>query len=228
MNWNHLIPSLFTVGSVDWPFVLARLGLAMVLGYAIGWEREQRNRAAGRRTYALISLGAALFTLVGGYAFPGGDPTRVTAQIVTGVGFVGAGVIWRSGSKTQGVTTAASIWSTSAVGTVTGAGLYGLALIAAVATLTVLYVRRFKATAEVPQLIAIAVQLTSGATSDELFEQLRAHGLQVISIEQAPNGVVLVKVEDHGMGLTGVSGLLNAIAGVATHRVQHVAEPAQN
>jgi putative Mg2+ transporter-C (MgtC) family protein len=120
----HLaISTIPTVG--DWHVTL-RLGLAAVLGGAIGVERELRDREAGIRTHLLVSLGSALFTLVSAYGFheflTSGDavvrtdPTRIAAQIVTGIGFLGAGAIIREGLSVRGLTTAATLWVVAAIG----------------------------------------------------------------------------------------------------------------
>jgi putative Mg2+ transporter-C (MgtC) family protein len=117
--------------------LLARLALAAVLGAVIGTEREARDQPAGLRTHVLVSVGAALFTLVSAYAFEefrrpatvgGGqtfpDPTRIAAQIVTGIGFLGAGAIIRQGLSVRGLTTAAALWISAAIGMASGAGYY--------------------------------------------------------------------------------------------------------
>lgn len=115
------------------------LGLALLLSAAIGLEREVRQKSAGLRTHTLVGVGAALFMLISKYGFtdvviPGhviADPSRVAAQIVSGIGFLGAGLIFVRRDSVRGLTTAASIWVTAAVGTAAGAGL---PLIAALST----------------------------------------------------------------------------------------------
>ena len=106
----------------------------------VGVERELRQKAAGIRTNALIGFGAALFTVLSSQLVvgAGGDPSRVAAQIVTGVGFIGAGVIMRTGAGVQGLTTAATIWANAAVGTAAGSGRYTLAIAGAATVLVVL------------------------------------------------------------------------------------------
>jgi putative Mg2+ transporter-C (MgtC) family protein len=110
--------------------LVVRLGLALVLGALVGWEREMQREEAGFRTYALVALGASLFTVVSAVAFPAAepDPTRIPAQIVTGIGFIGAGAILREGVTVRGLSTAASLWGVAAIGLATGAGLYVLAI----------------------------------------------------------------------------------------------------
>ena len=124
-----------------------RLLLAAVLGGAIGFQREMSKKPAGLRTHILICMGSALFTVVSVLGFSGNvDPTRIAAGVVTGIGFIGAGVIFRGmrGDKVMGITTAASIWVTAAVGIAAGAGLYIIATAAAVFTLLVLMIPRVK------------------------------------------------------------------------------------
>jgi len=110
-----------------WEAVL-RLAVAAGLGAAVGIERELREREAGIRTHLLVSLGSCLFTIVGAYGFADFgskvDPTRVAAQIVTGIGFLGAGTIIREGISVRGLTTAGSLWIVAAIGMASGAGYY--------------------------------------------------------------------------------------------------------
>ena len=139
-----------------WEVVL-RLVLASVLCGAIGFEREVRDQPAGFRTHILLGLGAALFTLVSAYGFEpftraalgsGGlqfDPTRIAAQIVAGVGFLGAGAIIRQGGDVRGLTTAASLWAASAIGMAVGAGyLFGAATATVLAMATLYALRRIR------------------------------------------------------------------------------------
>jgi putative Mg2+ transporter-C (MgtC) family protein len=135
--------------------VLLRLTVAAVLGGAIGMEREIREREAGLRTHLLVSVGAALFTLVSAYAWsdwsfstPRGivfDPTRIAAQIVTGIGFLGAGAIIRQGLTVRGLTTAATLWLVAAIGMASGAGYWEAAVIATVGALVTLWPLRLVA-----------------------------------------------------------------------------------
>ena len=117
-----------------------RLVVGLVLGAIVGFEREFHQQPAGFRTHSLVALGAALFTVVGAYGFEGvgADPTRVAAQIVTGIGFLGAGVILQYRGQIRGLTTAASLWSVAAIGTAAGAGLLVMATIGTVLILIIL------------------------------------------------------------------------------------------
>src|SRR5919109_3383587 len=132
----------------SWPHVLLRLVVAACLGGAIGFERELREREAGLRTHLVVCVGSALFTLVSAYGFReflvnGGsvvraDPTRIAAQIVSGIGFLGAGAIIRQGLAVRGLTTAATLWVVAAIGLAAGAGYYSGAVIATAVALIAL------------------------------------------------------------------------------------------
>jgi len=127
--------------SFDTELLLAgRLAAGLVLGAVIGFERELHRQPAGFRTHSLVALGAALFTIVSAYGFVGDtvDPTRIAAQIVSGIGFIGAGTILQHRGNIRGLTTAASLWSVAAIGMAAGAGLLVMAVIGTVLILVVL------------------------------------------------------------------------------------------
>jgi putative Mg2+ transporter-C (MgtC) family protein len=162
-----------------WEVVL-RLVLASLLCGAIGFEREVRDQPAGFRTHILLGLGAALFTLVSAYGFEpftraalgsGGlqfDPTRIAAQIIAGVGFLGAGAIIRQGRDVRGLTTAASLWAVSAIGMAVGAGyLFGAAATTLLAMATLYVLRSFRSTVISPMRLGSAeLELGLKRTSD--------------------------------------------------------------
>lgn len=106
---------------------IVRLLTALVVGAVVGFEREYRSKAAGFRTMTLICLGAALFTLLSTQIGKDIAPDRIASNIITGIGFIGAGVIFKDGMSIAGLTTAASIWITAALGMAAGAGEYGMA-----------------------------------------------------------------------------------------------------
>lgn len=125
--------------------VIGNLILAFVLGGAIGWFREKEGKTAGMRTHILVALGSALFMVVSkdmmtltGVA----DPGRIAAGVVTGIGFIGAGCIVQTGSGVRGITTAASIFVTSAIGIAAGAGFYTTSIAAAILVVTALQLLR--------------------------------------------------------------------------------------
>src|SRR3990172_1282810 len=118
-----------------------RLIVAAALGGIIGWQREKAHKPAGFRTHILISIGAALFTVVSINGFPGGVPSQVAAGVVTGVGFLGAGVIMHRTRTVEGLTTAASVWAVAAIGLASGAGMYLLAIVTTIIIFLVLFFR---------------------------------------------------------------------------------------
>lgn len=132
--------------------VVIRVLSAVLLGFAIGFEREITNKDAGLRTNILVCIGACIFTIISIYGFPEvtvlgdelgtRDTARVAAQIVTGIGFIGGGTVLRHGFTIHGLTTAATLWVSAAIGMACGAGMYGLALISTILSILVLVVIR--------------------------------------------------------------------------------------
>ena len=133
------------ISSTDIDLVI-RLGSAIVLGGLIGFERELHGKVAGFRTHSLVALGSALIMLVSIHIFEvyqgkvGIDPSRIAAQVVSGVGFLGAGTIIRSSAGIKGLTTAAGLWTASGIGLACGLGYFRAAFIATAITLVVLVV----------------------------------------------------------------------------------------
>jgi len=125
------LENLFIFRDID-AITMARVFLAFLLGGVVGFERERVRRPAGLRTHMLVSAGCACFTVASVYGFDGmgtvRDPARLAAQIITGIGFLGAGTIFKTGSTVRGLTTASSIWVTAAIGVVAGLGMFWLAL----------------------------------------------------------------------------------------------------
>jgi putative Mg2+ transporter-C (MgtC) family protein len=156
--------------------VLLRLSVAAGLGAALGVEREIREREAGIRTHLLVSVGAALFTLLSAYGFHDfltsgasvvrADPTRIAAQIVTGIGFLGAGAIIRDGLSVRGLTTAGSLWVVAAIGMASAAGYYWAAVVTTFLTVFALWPLRILAYRAMerfrPEVNRIAVELKPG------------------------------------------------------------------
>ncbi len=136
----------------DWTVVI-RIVSALLLGFAIGLEREITNKYAGLRTNILVCLGACIFTLISIYGFPEvlvsgdefgtRDTARVAAQVVTGIGFIGGGTVLRHGATVFGLTTAATLWVSAAIGMACGAGMYTVAIAATILSILVLVSVRF-------------------------------------------------------------------------------------
>ena len=194
-----------SIPSLSWPEVLLRLALAAALGGAIGFERELREREAGLRTHTLVSVGSALFTIAGAYGFRdfhgSFDPTRVAAQIVTGIGFLGAGAIIRQGLSVRGLTTAATLWVVAAIGLASGAGYYSAAVITTALVLLSLWPLRIVAYRVMsrfrPENERLVAQLPSGESPGPLIAQLETLGARLQSLEinhEADRRMVLVDV----------------------------------
>ncbi|MCX6781833.1 MAG: MgtC/SapB family protein [Candidatus Magasanikbacteria bacterium] len=133
-SWDSILPQVYFIGQVI---------LAVILGGAVGWQREIRGKAAGARTYALVTGGSALFTILSISAFPA-DPARVSAQIITGIGFLGAGAILHKESRIVGLTTAAGLWISAAIGMAVGLRYYFLAVVGTLVVLAVLMINEKK------------------------------------------------------------------------------------
>ena len=166
----------------DWDIVL-RLAVAAGLGAAVGVERELREREAGIRTHLLVALGAGLFTIVSAYGFEefyeAGttvDPTRIAAQIVTGIGFLGAGAIIREGLTVRGLTTAGSLWIVAAIGMAAGAGYYWPAVVGTALTVFALGPLRIIAHRAIepfrPEEHRLVVELKHGSSVAPLLTKL--------------------------------------------------------
>jgi putative Mg2+ transporter-C (MgtC) family protein len=181
---------------------LLRLALAAVLGGAVGVERELRERGAGLRTHLLVAVGSALFTIVSAYGFHAflssgatvirADPTRIAAQIVTGIGFLGAGAIIRQGLSVRGLTTAATLWVVAAIGLAVGAGYYSGALITTAVVLFSLYplrllayriLRRFR-----PEGGRLLVELPVGESTGAVVDEIERSGLRIESMDVSQEG----------------------------------------
>ncbi|MEU7579802.1 MgtC/SapB family protein [Streptomyces sp. NPDC041068] len=177
---------------------LAEFGVALVLSGAIGVEREIRQKAAGLRTYTTVGVGAALFTLVSKYGFSdvlqsgtvSVDPSRMAAQIVSGLGFIGAGVIFVQRGSVRGLTTAATIWLTAAVGSAAAAGLPILATLATAAYFLVAYgirplAHRLPALRSAPAEFRVTCLSRPGLLHD-LVEQCERAGFSVAGLRSDP------------------------------------------
>ena len=187
---------LAAVHTIGWPEVLLRLFVAAGLGGAIGLERELRERQAGLRTHLVVSVGSALFTLVSAYGFHNFeakvDPTRIAAQIVSGIGFLGAGAIIRQGLSVRGLTTAASLWLVAAIGMASGAGYWDGALIAtlgALLTLGPLRVFSFRILSRYrPQHDRLLIEIPAGGSPVPIIEAIERRGAKVVSLDIAQEG----------------------------------------
>jgi putative Mg2+ transporter-C (MgtC) family protein len=171
---------------------LLRLLLAAALGGAIGFERELRDQEAGLRTHLLVGLGACVFTLVSAYAWTDWtfsqrsgitlDPTRIAAQIVTGIGFLGAGAIIVRGVNVRGLTTAATLWVVAGIGMAVGAGFYAVSLGASVLVLVSLGPLRLLSARLMsqmrPEQATLAINLAEGGDRTRVIARIEElHGV---------------------------------------------------
>ena len=177
---------------------LLRLSLAALLGGAIGIEREMREHEAGLRTHLIVAVGSCLFTLVSAYGFRDflvdgdatvrADPTRIAAQIVTGIGFLGAGTILRQVMSIRGLTTAATLWAVAAIGLTSGAGYYSAALVTTGIVLLSLWPLRIA----MQHLVGrqrerrLSVGLAEAANTAGVVEALERLGVEVSSFSVEP------------------------------------------
>ena len=125
--------------------ILLRIIFSIILGSIIGFEREITNKSAGLRTQILVCLGSCIFTILSIYGFstavslyPIGDPSRVAAQIITGIGFIGAGTVLRQGLTVTGLTTASTLWIAAAIGMACGCGKLSIAVVSTILTIAIL------------------------------------------------------------------------------------------
>jgi uncharacterized membrane protein YhiD involved in acid resistance len=184
-----------------------RLIVASVLGALIGLEREIHLHPAGMRTHLLVSFGSAMFTVLSIHGFVGAlplgqgtapDPTRIAAQIVTGIGFLGAGAILKFGTSIRGLTTAGSLWASSAIGMAAGAGQLVLALVGTGIVLFSLWplnwiIKRLRWGVERP--VKIRLQLGRLEALGLLTRELAAHRVELAGIQSARTGKNRYEVE---------------------------------
>ena len=184
---------------ISFPTILLRLGVALVLGAVVGFERESREHAAGMRTVALVALGSCLFTLVSAFGFLEFlntphiqvDPTRIASYVVAGIGFLGAGSIFlsREQERVKGLTTAATIWLIAAIGMACGAGLLLVAVVGTLLALFVLITLRFVERILLPrqsttlQYLHIETASLGSQLIGQVYETLTQAGITVETLE---------------------------------------------
>ena len=223
--------------------IIMNLGGALALGLLVGYERSYHGRAAGMRTYGLVCMAAAALTIVGGYpslwfggsesVHVGPDPTRIIQGITTGIGFLGAGVIMREGFNISGLTTAVSIWASSAIGVLIGVGFYLAAITLALASAGIM-VYLSKLESWLPSRHAIAITMRFKPDYRPKEENLRAIALQrgyeiaggslSISAEdrcQEWRFVALALSKRSGAPLALLAAELNEFEGIESFAISH-------
>lgn len=205
-----------------WAEVLVQILVAAALGAAIGFERELSAQPAGLRTHMLVSLGAALFTIAGS-DLVGADPARVAAQVVTGIGFLGGGAILREGMSIRGLTTAASLWVSAAIGLAVGLHAYLAGVTTTVLALIVLAAIKWLEDEVLPQRrqMEVTLSLDQEATlsrveaevadalprSRVLRVQYREGGQDLVVMARPQAQVSLAAVGERLLALSGVRGV---------------------
>ncbi len=185
---------MLEIRELTWASIAVRMILAFVLGGVIGMERGMKNRPAGLRTYMLVTLGACVVMITNQYiyqVFDTGDPVRMGAQVVSGIGFLGAGTIIVTGrNKIKGLTTAAGLWATATVGLAIGIGFYEVGIAAGVLVFLVLtvlhewesYMRRSS------HRVDLYIELTPGVTLRQFLEIARDYKLDISGVEPEQDG----------------------------------------
>lgn len=214
--------------------ILLRLGLALILGAIIGLERESTEHTAGLRTQALVALGSSLFTIISAYGFTSFlgiphiqiDPTRIASYIVAGIGFLGAGSIFRDQQRVRGLTTAATVWLVAAVGMACGAGILLTAVAATIMALLILillrYVERLFLLGRSSEAQHLHIEATpvSGQFTGQVYDACTHAGITVEKLtvrpDQEVDTVIVACHAPNAATLSQVIGELRALPGVRT------------
>ena len=168
--------------TIEWNFIL-RLFIAGMLGGLIGFEREFRAKEAGLRTHFIVALGSALFMLISQFAFTGRfDAARVAAQVVSGIGFIGAGVIIFQKNVVRGVTTAAGLWVAAAIGLASGAGMYDIAIAATLLTIICLETMHIVTKKYGDKSLMVTISPIRSENIPPILESLKKKGASINSV----------------------------------------------
>jgi len=184
---------------------LIRILLASLLGALIGLERDKHGRAAGLRTHLLVSMGAAVFTILSEVISQDenaagilSDPARIAAQVVTGIGFLGAGVIIKEGANVHGLTTAACMWGVAAIGMAAGGGYYGIAVIATVVALaSLVFLKFFERFYAKDSYRTLSVRTPIKVSASQIIEVVKRKRLTVLNSDIEKNyetGIALTRM----------------------------------
>ena len=192
---------------IEWNFIL-RLLIAGLLGGLIGFEREFRAKEAGLRTHFLVALGSALFMLISQYAFTGRfDAARVAAQVVSGIGFIGAGVIIFQKNVVRGITTAAGLWVAAAIGLACGSGMYVVAIAATLLAIICLETMHIITRRYGEKSVDITVSPVTTEQLQELMGTLKKTGMDIHSFSvTGPTALIQVHIrqKDYERALTAL------------------------
>lgn len=209
--------------------ILVRIMLALLVGGALGLERSRKNRAAGFRTYMLVCLGSALVMMTNQYVtkyYPGADPVRMGAQVISGIGFLGAGTILLTGrSQVRGITTAAGLWAAACCGLAIGIGFYEGALLGGFAVLIVMALLRGvdHRLHQNDKQIDLYLEFDNGHALKEFIVFARQGGYDIVDLHLSSNklskdlplSVTLSVISPVRVSHTAVISLLNEAKGVS-------------
>ncbi len=214
--------------------LVGRLLIAAILGAVIGIEREIHDHPAGIRTHLLVALGSALFTVLSIVGFPSADgsatdPSRVAAQIVTGIGFLGAGAILKYGPTVRGLTTAASLWAAAGIGMAAGAGLPVLGVSATVIVVVSLWPLRMlseRLVVATPSRLHVRVLLREGSRLADLLDWLAEREVEVVRLDserddEGRHAIDLALRLPVGIDGAGLSTELGALDWITLDDVDH-------
>ncbi|MEY4345483.1 MAG: hypothetical protein RL032_1315 [Pseudomonadota bacterium] len=225
-------------------FILLHLLGALALGLMVGYERSYHGRAAGMRTYGLVCMASCALTVIGGYShfwyggnaaavFTNGDLSRVMQGVLTGIGFLCAGVIMKEGFSISGLTTAASLWAASVIGILVGIGLYPAAMaLALLSAMCMIWISKLEAWLPSRQAVAITLRFASGVVPIEAKLRSMAHtlgydiagGTLAIAMDQGAHTWNFVAVALSRKAMTPISDLgshLGQFPGVQSFQLSH-------
>jgi len=217
MDWQEFIQA--TIGQWE---LLVRLLVACVCGCVIGVERSFRQKEAGIRTHVILALGAALMMIVSKYGFfdlvaqnIDADGSRIASNIVTGISFLGAGVIFVRGGSIKGLTTAAGIWATAGIGMALGAGMYTIGISCTVGMIIIqLLLHRFMPFSENMETNIITIKVTEGSQGlDQITEELTKAGIMITGIrfKKQDNGITKAELTVRTKKKTSMKALLELV-----------------
>ena len=217
MDWQEFIQA--TLGQWE---LLVRLLVACVCGCVIGVERSFRQKEAGIRTHVILALGAALMMIVSKYGFfdlvaqsIDADGSRIASNIVTGISFLGAGVIFVRGGSIKGLTTAAGIWATAGIGMALGAGMYTIGIACTIGMIIIqLLLHRFMPFSENMETNIITIKVTEGSQGlDQITEELTKAGIMITGIrfKKQDNGITKAELTVRTKKKTSMKALLELV-----------------
>ncbi len=217
MDWQEFLQA--TIGQWE---LLVRLLVACVCGCVIGVERSFRQKEAGIRTHVILALGAALMMIVSKYGFfdlvaqnIDADGSRIASNIVTGISFLGAGVIFVRGGSIKGLTTAAGIWATAGIGMALGAGMYTIGIACTVGMIIIqLLLHKFMPFSENMETNIITIKVTEGSQGlDQITEELTKAGIIITGIrfKKQDNGITKAELTVRTKKKTSMKALLELV-----------------